>query len=393
MIRILSGIKRRSPGTTSCAFLVFAALTAAPWAHPAISEDDGKPLSFESNRWKFLARESRIVEHLGRPSLFLDGGLALLEDAEFLDGTLEFDLSFSGKRGFVGAVFRVQDPQNFEQFYLRPHQSGNPDANQYTPVFHGVAGWQLYHGPGYGAAVTYPTNEWISVRIVVSGTKAAVYIGDQSKPSVLIPELKRGASLGGVGLCSGGGYAPAHFSNFRVRKTHDPLPFPGRMRRAKKTPPGTVKRYLVSSSFPAKDLDGKTSLPSEETISNWTPLPSELPSGITNLARIQGIGEGRNTVFAKFEIESTKNQTKPMSFGFSDRLRIYVNRRLIYQGDNTYRTRDYRYLGTIGFFDQVYLPLEQGVNEVRFAVTEGFGGWGVMSRLEDLSEISISAQD
>jgi len=37
----------------------------------------------------------------------------------------------------------------FEHFYIRPHQSGNPDANQYTPVFNGVSAWQLYHGALY----------------------------------------------------------------------------------------------------------------------------------------------------------------------------------------------------------------------------------------------------
>ena len=35
---------------------------------------------------------------------------------------------------------------------------------------------------------------------------------------------------------------------------------------------------------------------------------------------------------------------------------------VVYAGDNRYRSRDYRYLGTIGYFDQVYLPLAAGDN-------------------------------
>ena len=44
---------------------------------------------------------------------------------------------------------------NYENFYIRPHQSGNPDANQYQPVFNGSASWQLYYGPEYAAPVEY----------------------------------------------------------------------------------------------------------------------------------------------------------------------------------------------------------------------------------------------
>jgi hypothetical protein len=44
-------------------------------------------------------------------------------------------------------------------------------------------------------------------------------------------------------------------------------------------------------------------------------------------------------------------------------------------------SRDYRYLGTIGYFDNVTLPLEAGKNEICIAVSEAFGGWGIMGRV------------
>ena len=61
----------------------------------------------------------------------------------------------------------------------------------------------------------------------------------------------------------------------------------------------------------------------------------------------------------------------------------------IYSGSNFYRSRDYRYLGTIGWFDKVYLPLEAGENEIWFAVTEAFGGWGIQAQFDDLEGISL----
>lgn len=80
----------------------------------------------------------------------------------------------------------------------------------------------------------------------------------------------------------------------------------------------------------------------------------------------------------------TASYPRPVSiFAYSDRVRVYVNGTLLYSGDNSYRTRDFRYLGTIGLFDSVQAPLKKGANEVVFAVSETFGGWGIMARLSD----------
>jgi hypothetical protein len=112
-------------------------------------------IPFDSNRWEIDAKESRVEEYLGRQSLFLKGGLALVKDSKFLNGIIEFDIAFSAERTFVGTIWRVLDKKNYEEFYFRPHQSGNPDANQYTPVFNGLAGWQLYYGEDFAAPVRY----------------------------------------------------------------------------------------------------------------------------------------------------------------------------------------------------------------------------------------------
>jgi sugar lactone lactonase YvrE len=45
-----------------------------------------------------------------------------------------------------------------------------------------------------------------------------------------------------------------------------------------------------------------------------------------------------------------------------------------------YQQRDPSFLGIIGLFDAVYLPLKQGDNELMLAVFESFGGWGFMCR-------------
>jgi hypothetical protein len=120
----------------------------------------------------------------------------------------------------------------------------------------------------------------------------------------------------------------------------------------------------------------------------WVDLNSE-STGITNLARVAAIGEKANTVYARVVVNSEKKQIRPVRFGYSDRVRVYLNDQLLYYGNNTYRSRDYRYLGTIGYFDELYLPLKKGRNELWFAVSESFGGWGIQARLEDLTGITL----
>jgi hypothetical protein len=114
-----------------------------------------REVPFDSGAWETHAGESRVEDHLGRRSLYLKGGIATIATADgesFADGALAVDVAFSGERGFMGAIWRVADTGNYEELYVRPHQSGNPDATQYTPVYNGVSGWQLYHGERYAVA-------------------------------------------------------------------------------------------------------------------------------------------------------------------------------------------------------------------------------------------------
>jgi hypothetical protein len=342
---------------------------------------------FSSPRWDTDHRDAEIVSHLGRESLHLKAGLTWLRDVDFTDGTLEFDVSLTGERGFLGAVWRLQDKENFEQFYIRPHQSGNPDANQYTPVFNGLAGWQLYHGEGYAATVKYDPGAWIHVKIVVSGEQAEVYI-DSTEPVLFIPELKRENKPGRIGLSAVGGFASGWFSNFSYEAARSPALKGGAMR-PPDPPAGMIPTWRVSGAFDGSSLAGKTRLTADEKGGrSWTRLPSER-SGVANLARVQAPGPGKDTVFARVTLRASSGTAQKISFGYSDRVMVYLNDRLIYSGTNAYRSRDYRYLGTIGLFDDLYLPLEEGDNELWFAVGESFGGWGILARIEARDGVQI----
>ena len=342
---------------------------------------------FDSGRWRPSAVESRVEDYLGRRSLYLKGGLATVADACFTDGWIDFDIAFSGERGFMGGVWRVQDNRNYEELYLRPHQSGNPDATQYTPVCNGVSGWQLYHGARYTVPVAYRFNEWIHVKVVFSGSRAEIFIHGLDKPAQVVDGLKRSVEPGSVGV-SAGNFAPAHFSNFAFR-SEDSLSLAGRPETPEALPPGAIASWRVSDAFREKALAGRRTLSPEDLAPrSWTRLETER-SGLANLARVQGIELGKNTVFASKVIVSQREQIKRLDFGFSDRIKVFLNGRLLFRGDDAYLSRDYRFLGSIGYFDALYLPLGQGENELVMAVSEDLGGWGLQAKLEDLEGIAL----
>ena len=110
----------------------------------------------------------------------------------------------------------------------------------------------------------------------------------------------------------------------------------------------------------------------------WTYLESE-PTGLANLARVHPLGTTLNTVFARTTLVARAAGARAMDSGFSDRAVVYLNGQPIFAGRDDYRSRDYRFLGSIGYWDTLFLPLVEGNNELVVAVSESFGGWGLMA--------------
>jgi len=329
--------------------------------------------------WSWGPIEPVTTTHLGRPSLAFAGGgrLIALADAELTDGAIELDLAVTGERSFPGVVWRAEDDDNFEAFWVRPHQVGNPDAIQYSPVFHGVDGWQIYHGEGFNAPIAFPIGEWFTVRVVFAGPRAEVYVGDLGTPALVIGELKRAVAPGKIGIMAGG--PGLHVAGFRYE------PGPVALRAPAPPPPArepqAVPSWQVSDPFEEEAFPGEPILdPARLAARTWTLLRAE-PSGLVDLARVNGLVDPRNTVFARATLRSTRAQVTALELGFSDRAVVYLNGRTLYRGTDTYRSRDYRFLGSIGWWDAVYLPLEEGDNDLVIAVSESFGGWGLKARL------------
>ena len=338
---------------------------------------------FSSSSWNTENAEFIHTTYQGVEGILLNKGILYLEDVEFLDGVIDVDINFSSRRNFPGIWFRMADMQNFESFYVRPHQSGNPDASQYNPVFNGTRGWQLYYGESWAARIVYEFDQWHHIRIVVSGNVADIYFDDMLKP-VLNVDLLRDPASGKIGIATV--IAPVFFANFKYTledKQITPRPVKSQAE------PTAITQWQVSQVISDSSWLDKHTLdkPFKNSLS-WQPHESEA-IGLINLARYGKRSPGKNTVLVKVEIESRRAQVKKLDFGFSDRARVYLNDKAVYEGEDRFRSRDYRFLGTIGFFDTLFLPLKKGHNELWFVVGEGFGGWGLQAKLDDLEGIEL----
>jgi len=323
----------------------------------------------DSDRWAWDGVARSIADHLGRRAVVLSSrdsaGFATVAGAQLQDGVVEATISVADGRSFHGIVWRLHGCE-YESFFVRPHQNGNPDAIQYTPVFNGVSAWQLYHGEGFWRAVRFPLGEWFTIRVEFEGEAVEVSLAGER---VLHTRLRQVARPGAFGLLVGGenlGVAELRFAEEAVVPAVALPP----------ADPDAVMAWEVSEPFSESDIPAVLSHGDR----TWTTLEAE-PSGLTNLGRAHPLTTEMNTVLVRTTIESDRARRQPLELGFSDRAVVFLNRDRIFRADDTYRSRDYRFLGSIGWYDTLYLPLEAGTNELVVAVTEDFGGWGIQARL------------
>lgn len=342
-------------------------------------------VAFDDKAWTYSEEaEYAITDHMGKEALHLKKGNLVLQEADFQNGIIEMDICFSSDRGFPGLYFRIEDSEssfNAEEFYLRPHQSGNVDAFQYSPVFNGLSAWQLYHGPGYGQAINFPFNAWFHLKIVINDTQGEIYFNGESKPSFFIPELKRGITRGSIGLRAA--LSEVYFADFSYEKSEHPKLLSAAVE-PEKMPENGVGEWAVAGPYVESTFGNE--LPS--LTPSWKQVPTEA-SGLLNIAKYVAKKDSFATSLVKLTIDSEEKQLKAIRFGYSDRVKVYCNGQMLYGGQNEFRSRDYRYLGTIGFFDTVVLPLKKGKNELVIAVSENFGGWGIKAAFENMEGIEI----
>jgi hypothetical protein len=336
--------------------------------------------------WEVLDPGGRIMPYLGRQSLFLDRGVALMPRVAFADGTIDFDVAVHGQFGFAGVLFRAASADDFELIYLRTHRSRQWDALQYTPIFRGQESWQLYAGEGYTAAAEFPANRWVHIRVVVDAGSAEVFVDGAAAPQLVVRDLKREWRSGRVGLWGRGG--AASFANVIVRPADRARPALSHNAAAA----GLITHWSISQSLAASGVD----LSRIPDALGYEPITSE-SSGLLNIARHRSPAavrpaddDGRDIVFAKAVLRTPRQLRARMFFGYSDDVVVFVDGRRVFTGRSGYLFRDGSDLGTMSV-DAAALDLEltPGSHEIVFAVIEAFGGWGIAARIENAPDITV----
>ena len=349
-------------------------------------------LSFADSQWK-LAGDAHVENYDGRQVLTIENGTAERRDVALADGTIDVDVMTSRRRSFVYLSFRAQNDGEQEEFYLRPHKAGLPDAVQYAPTFQGQSAWQLYWGPRGTAAPDIVPNVWQHLRIVLTGRRAAFFLGDTVKPIMVIPHLARDPQAGYLTLRSlvpqgTPGNGPAvHFANLRVQPGVVAYDFANAP--AEPTPPaGIISKWEVGPAFAAPDSVISTIAP--EWVKTFRVVAIE-PDGFVELHRQLPLPKVTRYVgtVARIRVNASSAGVRRLDLGFSDRVVVFLNGNPIFYRDDSYEF-DRRRDGLISL-DQasVFLPLRAGLNEVSIVVTDRFGGWAIMGRFPDANGLRV----
>lgn len=293
---------------------------------------------------------ARTVVWQGRPALRLEAGSALLRNLTVADALVEIDLGVDPGGAYPGLAFRGSGPEAMELLYCQPHTSGQWDALQYDPVFHGSNTWQIYHGPGCQATATVPAGRWITLQVELRGTTATARIAGDDAPPLVVPGLAHGNAAGRIGVWS---FRPAHFAELRLR----PLEGQPVEIEPKAAPPDLVAEW---------ELDGVG------------PVRTE-PNGILNLNRYLPVSD--QAAFLRRELIVGPEGAVELRFGFSDELRLLVDGEEIFVGAN--RFTGFADRQSRGYIEpdgqRIPLRLTPGRHELTAELTarEPFG-WGIV---------------
>lgn len=156
-----------------------------------------------------------------------------LKDVTFTNGTIEVKVlsrllqnAPESARGFIGVAFRINETNSiYESMYIRPT---NGRADDQVRRNHSV---QYYSYPDYKfdrlrketperyeSYADMTLNAWITLKIVVNGQEAKLYLNDAKQPALIVKDLKHGPALsGGIGLWVDVG-TEGYFTDLKITK-------------------------------------------------------------------------------------------------------------------------------------------------------------------------------
>jgi 3-keto-disaccharide hydrolase len=198
-----------------------------------ISDAGANPVKIRTEVTSYRGRRAVKIVNDDGPAGAGSGGavVAIVKSSDFKDGTIKAEVAGFPRqgakpttRGFIGIAFRVQDHgSRYEAFYLRMTNGRADDQLQRNHsaqyVAHPDFPWNRLRteNPGvYESYVDLDAGAWTRIKIVVSGTKAQLYVNGAAQPCLIVNDLKLGESHGQVALWTGSD-TEAYFSNLTIQ--------------------------------------------------------------------------------------------------------------------------------------------------------------------------------
>ncbi|UII75156.1 DUF1080 domain-containing protein [Flagellimonas sp. HMM57] len=341
----------------------------------AIAQNSTTKIDMVASNWD-IPKEASFERFDNRESLILNGGRATVKNKTFTNGTIEVDVYANSIRSFAGITFRKQD-DTMEEVYMRMHKSNQVDAVQYTPIFNNESNWQLYRE--YQAQVTFKNTGWNNLRIEVNNQSAEVFVND--KKVMTVDNLRTDQNSGEIGLFA---LFTNRFSNFRV--THkDAIA----KTETGSTPPidsSIVTKWEITKAktYKKAELDFEK-FSKEKYITVETESSGLLP--ISKYIKKTSSGNFEQNVedyiVASTTVRAENDETKLLSFDYSDKIIVYLNGEILFEGNNAFRAKGIQYMGHMDIdTNTLYLPLKKGSNKIHCVVIDKANGWGLMAKLE-----------
>lgn len=157
--------------------------------------------------------------------------LALVDGPAFASGVIEAEIAgepapgaAGGARGFVGIAFRVQDDlKTYDAFYLRPTngRADDQERRNHATQYISHPGWpwdrlRKETPSRYESYVDLVAGAWTKVRVEVRGDKARLLVNGVEQPTLIVNDVKSGASARGAVALWLGPFTIAHFRNLVV---------------------------------------------------------------------------------------------------------------------------------------------------------------------------------
>jgi hypothetical protein len=216
--------------TIRCSALISSAVicVAVVSAQGTVAPDLARVNDAES--WRVIDADASVdggvltLKPHGNPAVGSNIGLALVQNVQFSEGTLEVDLRGAGSEvpSFLGLAFGVVDAKTFEAIYFRPFRfaAADPDARRHAVQY---VAWPEYtwerlrkDKAGMFEAALQPAPDpagWFHVRINVTKQKVSVWVDANTDPCLVVDRL--GHRDGAVGLWADS--MPGAFRNLRIQ--------------------------------------------------------------------------------------------------------------------------------------------------------------------------------